>query len=444
MRLTIPSLHTSTWSLIGLLLLSLAPRSLGAVEDVVVRLAAEPDTVWIGEKVVLHLDTLGKDGWAQLKKAHEHELDGGYLKRFETQGTRLQETIEGAGYTGQRYEYFFFPQRAGSLVVEPITIDVEVKRWGGGSDNDIVRTATPPLELTVRTPPGVPAAGGVLISTADFTATQTWDPDQTEFSTGDAVTRIITLEAEDVSGMVFPPVEQQTEPGLAIYPTSPTVEDTYNRGDLTGRRMEKLTYVMEQGGQPAADDLTFTWWNTASAELETVTLDGRTFTVKAAPGTETSVHVSESPITTGSFTGLLWVAGAALLLAGLVLIFKQPVLRWYRSRQERYRKSEKNYFKKVGQAARSNDRISLLNSALQWLDRISPAETPPRLDEFLSRYGNSGSVQAYRAFCAGVGSESDADIQAFYAALTAARSAWLGTRRTGRKLDRLLPAIDIG
>ena len=176
-----------------------------AAEDVVFRRTVVPESPWVGQKVLLNVDVLARDGWAQLKKIHEMEVDSAYVLRLETQGTRLSEVIDGDSYTGQRYEFMIFAQRDGKLTIPPVPVDVEVTRWGAGAGKQLQRMSLPAVEFPVRTPPGAQGIRG-LISTTDLQATQTWDPEPDELTVGDAIERTITLHAADVSGMAFTPM----------------------------------------------------------------------------------------------------------------------------------------------------------------------------------------------------------------------------------------------
>ena len=118
-----------------------------AAEPIILRTSVTPEEAWLGQKVVLHVDVLARDGWAQLKKVGDAEVGGAYLLRLESQGTRLSETIEGDTYTGQRYERMLFAQRAGEITVPPLPVDVEVKTWGAGADSRIHRMSTPQIEF---------------------------------------------------------------------------------------------------------------------------------------------------------------------------------------------------------------------------------------------------------------------------------------------------------
>ncbi len=428
--------------LLGLLSILTPAIGFGAA-DVIVRLSAKPDNPWLGQKVVLNLDVLAQDGWAQLKKVHDHEIGGGYVKRFETQGTRLQERIGGASYSGQRNEYLFFPQRAGELSIEPLAIDIEVKSWGAQASNEIVRQSTPRVTLQVRRPPGLEAAQAV-IATPDFAATQQWQPQTTDLSAGDAVVRTVELQGADISAMVFPPLEREQLSGVGIYLAGPEVDDLYSRGDLTGKRTEKITYVMEEPGTHEAAELAFTWWNTRSEKLETATLPGMTFQVQAAAlAAEASAPPPEAITETGH-TSIFYVAGVVVLLGLLGLLLQATVKRRYRQRKRKIETSEKSFFREVARTARKGGNLELLNAALRWLDRIGGEGAVPRLDLFLSRYGDDDAVQILTEFCANLELTPDkARARNFYQVLTRARAKWLSARRSRLQAEQLLPPVGL-
>ncbi len=417
--------------------------NLFAADDVVVRLAAKPETAWLGERVVLKLDVLGKGGWAQLKRGHAKELSGGYLKRYEAQGTRLQETIDGAAYTGQQYEYLFFPQRGGEVTLAPVTIEVETKYWGGRTESVLTTVSTPPFTLDIKVPPGV-SADQTLVSTSRLIAKQSWNPDITELKAGDSVTRTITLEAEDVSGMVFPPMLERDLPGVGLYPVSPTVEDKYYRGTLTGHRVEEIVYVPEQGGEFSASELTFSWWNTSSEKLETVNLEGRDFSVTAVPGVSASTRTGDAEHVSSSRAKLIWISAAAALVILVLLFVGKPLLHSYKRWQKKRNESETAYFRRVGRAVRGKDGVAVLNSSLDWLDCISTSNVSPRMDLFLSEYGEPESLEQYLNFSNSLYSgDNHIAVKSYYSALAKARSRWRESLRAKQRIDDILPSVGI-
>lgn len=323
-----------------------------------------------------------------------------------------------------------------------MAIDVEIKGWGADAKEEIVAMATPPLTLNVRPVEGV-EPGEPMISTTEFSITQKWEPESTDLAAGDAVTRTIEFYAAAVSGMVFPPVPQQPIEGVGVYPSSPAVDDVYSRGDLSGRRVETFTYVMEQAGSHRLEDSSFAWWNIKDEVLETVTLEGRTFNVEAATAAagRTTAAVSGQKRSTVAY---FMYGGAALLLPALFFLLRAPAKRSCQRWVERRRASEKHLFQAVTRRALEHDDIAFLNALMYWLDTITEDNRPARLDLFLSRYGSDDAQKGCAELKAAAGTpESGAKIEAFLAALKQARSNFLSVQKKKQRSEQLLPPVGL-
>ena len=413
-----------------------------AADDPVVRIQATPKTPWIGQKVVLQLDVLAADGWAQLKKTGNVEIKGGYLLRLESQGTRLNETIKGVSYTGQRYEYLFFAQQGGTVTIPEMAVEMEVKSWGANSKTVIARSMTPSLSLSVKIPPGAEQLSGV-VSTTDFTAQQKWNPELESLAVGDAIVREISLKAEDVTGMALTPLVYPDETGISVYPSQPTVDDSYNRGTLIGQRSEKITYVFEQPGDYKLSDLIYTWWNTAAEKLETTSLPGLSVAVSGAPGQERS----EAPVReTQQYSHRAWIT---LMILAVIIItalyrFREPLRGYVHFRQRAYRESENKYFKNIRAAAQEGNAQKMMRATMQWLDRINTSGMPARLDQFLSNYSDTSDQEIYRKFTSEYyGDAGPGDLQKVYGVLARARAAWLKVKRRKLHAESVLPEVGL-
>jgi hypothetical protein len=394
------------WSLVG--------ESAGAAEDIILRTSVIPEKAWVGQKVVLHIEVLAKDGWAQLKKASEADVDGAYLLRLESQGTRLNESIDGDSYTGQRYEFMLFAQRDGKITVPPASVDVEIKTWGSDSSTRIERMTLPSVEFVARTPPGAEGISG-LISTGNLTASQTWQPETDSAAVGDAIKRTITLRADDVSGMAFAPSLYSNIENLGIYPGEPTVDDRFARGDLTGTRVETVTYVFERGGDFDIPGIEFTWWNTGTEELRTIVLAGLNLQVADAANVDSA---ASQQVEQQLNKRLLWSALIALSGLGIASLFfgRRAMAGWTAWRRAR-NETEAAYFRRIRSSARSGDQVALLSDTMRWLDRINDSSQAARLDLFLQKYGESGASAA-------LSDKSESGGLAFLDTLTVARKRW--------------------
>ena len=136
---------------------------------------------------------------------------------------------------------------------------------------------------------------------------------------------------------------------------------------------------------------------------------------------------------------------AVVLLAALAFRFagrlRERIEAWQRARRE----SEASYFKQVMRSVRSGDQMSVLRDTMRWLDRINSDSTPARLDQFLQQYGDAQVQLAASELMSTLSRQADkSKLTAFAHGLAAARTRWQKAGRVRRKADSLLPALNSG
>jgi hypothetical protein len=406
-----------------------------AEESVMIRTSVAPDEVWVGQKAVMHVDVLARNGWAQIKKSGDIKIDGAYMLRVETQGTRLSENIDGDSYTGQRYELLIFPQIAGKISVPPFPVDVEVKAWGVHPENKVSQLSTPGVELNVKTPTGGESMRG-LISTTELTVEQKWDSDTEPTKIGDAIKRIIIFKARDVSGMAFAPLEFQNMEGVGVYPGEPDVSDTTDRGTLSGERIEKVTYVFEQPGEFLVLEIVFFWWDIEKTELKRIELPGKRFEIAGAPAIEEIQQKKSVQV----WPVILCVITLALVIT-LILTGKLRSLLdlWKKSRRE----NEVTYFRRIIKSARSGDARKTLRETMRWLDKINPRSGFARLDVFLSLHGDNRAKKEIAHLTHYMeNNDPIPDIPTLINSLKKARRHWKQSLKKERQSEKLLPELN--
>jgi hypothetical protein len=411
-----------------------------AAEPIILRTTVTPEDAWLSQKVTLHVDVLAKDGWAQIRKTGSAEVRGAYLLRLETQGTRLNETIDGDSYTGQRYEFMLFAQRAGEITVPPMPVDVEIRSWGADGGIQVHRLITPVVEFVARTPPGGEGIQG-LISTSGLTANQVWDPEPDTPQVGDAVKRTITMRAADVSGIAFAPMLHSEIEDLGIYPGEPTVEDNFARGALTGTRIETVTYVFERPGEFALPGIVLNWWDVRNSELRRIELPGLSLQVS---GDVTAVSVPADQTARQAITRLQWTALlASLLMAALALRFRGRLADHWAAWRKARSDSEATYFRRVLRSLRSGDQETILRDTMRWLDCINDSSRPAQLDQFMRRYGDPGAQAGIPDLMNRLAADRDkSNTAALSSGLKAARKRWRRAQRARRRVTGVLPELN--
>jgi len=404
--------------------------------DIVLRTSVTPKEAWVGQRVILGIDVLSDSGWAQITQFGELDVAGTYVMRTDSQGIRLQETIDGVSYTGQRYELSIYPQRAGAVEIPALPIEVTTKVWGAGATETVQQATTPATTLLCKVPPGSEDIHG-LISTTRLTAKQTWVPKIDKPKVGDAIKRTIEFLAADVSGMAFAPLQHDKIPGLGIYPAEPAVKDTASRGSLTGMRTEVVTYVLEQSGEMQIPDFVLTWWNVTDKKLEHVELPGLIINVAAGPAdTVTAVR----PLN----TRLLWLAVIMFLVTTYLLLHfrKRMAQRWAAWRKSR-NESEARYFRLAVKSIRSKDADAALRDLMRWLDRVNDADRPAQFQDFLRRHADTDMQAAMGQFLRSIAKgDRLADPSPMVDGLSAARDRWREAGQPKRNAPFVLPELN--
>ena len=360
-------------------------------EPIILRTAITPDEeIWVGQRVNLRVDVLARDGWAQIKTIRDFVVPGAYVVRLETQGTRLNETISGHDYGGQRYELALFPQQGVRISVPQIPVVVEVRRWGDREETESRQMETPAVEFDVKIPAGAENLRG-LISTTQLKAQQQWTPRLQEFTVGEAVKRTIALSAPDISGMAFTPLKFPAIGGLGIYPGEPDVADSYSRGSLSGKRTESVTYVFEKKGVFELPAIEIPWWDIDRKELKKIVLPSLEVKISGIPGSGAEM----GPGTSGTKpedekrmeTGILLLT-LLLLLSGIAWRFRLAIRSRWQNWQVGRRQTEKAHFRRFREACRKNEAKMAYNHLLVWLDRRSSGREASTLRNFLETAGS--------------------------------------------------------
>jgi hypothetical protein len=119
--------------------------------------------------------------------------------------------------------------------------------------------------------------------------------------------------------MLLPRVLPEEVPGVSVYTDSARVEDRLQRGEFTGEREERVTYVCSQAGRVQIPAVRIRWWDPETEEWKERELPGVQLEV-AGVADSVVAPVMESKADAGMesggwLRGLLW-GFLALLVAG--------------------------------------------------------------------------------------------------------------------------------
>jgi len=260
-----------------------------------------------------------------------------------------------------------FVQREGRIDIESIVAEFNVYESYTGEPVAFDKASTA-MTLQVKNPPGVTDAR-MLVTTADFSVSVTITPESDSLIVGDALTQTVTRRASDVSGMAFAPIPVADVPGIAVYPKSPGVDDSHNRGVLTGTRVDSVTYVLEQTGEFEIPEVQLYSWDPRSEQLSTETIPALSLTVDANPLLQSEQEAAAAPPQDdqASSKQLIALAFAAIALVVFAVVIGPKYRRWLARRRAEKQDSEPVRFKNLLRASSKNNPSQAYNEYYRWL-----------------------------------------------------------------------------
>ena len=323
------------------------------------------DNVWVGQQIGLTVDILSPGSNFTKQRIYLPAVAGALILEDAVTTIYLSERIGGETWQVLRYRYPMFVQRSGTIEVPPFNVAFEVSA-GFGQPNVAFDLDTQSLSLSVRQPPGVTDLQNLVTTTA-FTLNVNVTPNNNDLQVGDAVTRSITRSATGVSGMAFAPLPSHEIAGVAAYPDAPLIDDSSNRGELRGKRVDTTTFVLQAEGEVNLPALELQWWDPRAAELHVETIPALKLNVTANPALQSNDE-SKQPAESQPFKWRFLLFAAVIALLGWLAARHLPDLKAQRQQRARIRaQTEPARFKQLQQACRKNDAMLAYNTYLQWV-----------------------------------------------------------------------------
>lgn len=342
------------------------------------------------------------------------------------------ERVGGDTYVLLQHVYDVFPVEAGALTVAPMAMAVSVGTLEGGVAS--TQASSAPLRLEVRLPPGTtdPAR---LVTAPSLHLSVTQDGDPARVPVGEAITRTVTLLAEDSSAMLLPPMPWAAPEGMRVYPDPPRLNDHSDRGSLSAARTDRAAFVPERPGHYELPGASLQWFEPRSGRMQVLRVPPLTIqAVPAAAAGDVAAGSSRRPL-----WAVLGVAGGLLLLA---------MLAWWlglgsrlADRRRRASDPEAGSFATLRRACHAGDAEGAMAALLRWTVLVLPpgaSLTVARLATLTDVPGLETEAAALAQRCYGSGTTAGWDGRALFAAARKARQA---TRCWTAPASRRNPAL---
>ncbi len=294
------------------------------------------------------------------------------------------KSIGGETWSGISRRYQITPVVPGTFETPAGEVKVRYRALEG---SDVLEATLPVPSQTVT---GVVPEGAEglepFVAAETLTLTQTVEGETTGLEAGASFARVVEVKIEGVSPMFLPPlIPEEGLAGLRAYPESPAVEETENRGVVSGSRVEKTVYVLEGGVDGALPEARLQWFNLKTGKLEEATAEAIEVQADApvmAPSTE--------PLDVAKVVRWGVALVALLLVAWAFVRWGLPVLHrsWQRA-QERRLQSAGHAYSLLKQAMQKRDLSAAKQAYLRWARKVPLAgqETEKAIEEAFLQIG---------------------------------------------------------
>ncbi len=271
----------------------------------------------VNEQVILYIEVATPRWFTGGTRIGSVEIPNVIAKQRNQLATNYTERKGGQTWSRQRWEITLYPQASGQFVIPPVAVGVQVSAPDGSKVAGTLYTQ--PIKFEASMPSGLLSDDSAWFTATKVSVDQKWTTSSDELKVGDAITRTITINAQDSLSVLLPDLlSNDSTASYQAYPQPNRLDDKQTRGDYQSSRIEESVYVIQQGGEFTLPEHKFQWWNSKSKKLETVVIEGKTFKAK---------HTFKSFVR--AYSG--WLIGSAVTLFVLV-IAALSIHRYYRSR----------------------------------------------------------------------------------------------------------------
>ena len=267
-----------------LLSLTVTEAPTGGEREVFVEAELDTDTPWVQSQVIL-----------TLRVFHDVDILDGRLGEPSGEGLEVRALGDDRDYTARRdgreyvvieRRFALFPQRAGTLTIEPITLSLttiadpsRTLEFSAPTRRLTRRTRERTLEVRAR-----PASvGGWWLPARAVSLAEDW-PGGEEARVGEPLTRTVRLEASGALAEQLPAVEAPRVDGLALYADEPVRTDSIGGEGVRAAQTLSLAVIPSREGVFELPAVSVDWFDVARGEARTAVLPARSITVLPGRG----------------------------------------------------------------------------------------------------------------------------------------------------------------
>lgn len=303
---------------------------------------ADPLTAYVGQQIDYTLRLYFAVNLAD-GQLGDPTVEGAEIRRI-GQDANYQTMREGRRFNVVERHYAIFPQRAGTLEIQPPTFQGTAvdptdatSFFGAGSP---VNAVAERVRVDVRARPDA-AANGAWIPARELKLALDGMPPDGKARVGQPITLTMRLDATGMPFEALPALSLPKLDGADVYPDKAVTGGGSSGSWVTGRRQQGFAVVPTRAGKLHIPETTLHWWNVVTDKPEVATVPARDIEVAPSTGAappavvppSASASVAPAPVPAATVaeavpatqTGSTW----RLLFIGMLSLWIATVVAWF-------------------------------------------------------------------------------------------------------------------
>lgn len=304
-----------------------------------------------------------------------------------------QKTINGTMYQVHERLFALFPQRSGTLTIEPIIFSgMKSSNLNAQSFNQFlidtqipVRLVSPSVTLEVKPIPPTANQQNWLPS-KDLSIEETWSFPHQSIQVGDPITRSIKIRAKGNTTSQLPKlnINSNVPHQVNVYSDNLKTNNSVVGEDVIAESQQDIAYIPSQAGEITLPEITLPWWDSINNQARIAKLPSKIITLVAQntqpPAVTQNVEKSVSP--TAQTTApeqksiqahqTIWPTIALFLLliwiATLIIIYRDRIKKYLtpRPKENVTAVSEKQILRQLKVACQQQDALQVKHYLEAW------------------------------------------------------------------------------
>jgi len=257
-----------------------------APADIFLEVEATPATAY-AQAEVIYTVRLFRGVNTGRSSLSEPEVAGGeaIIERL-ADDREYQVVRDGRSFMTLERRYAIFPQSAGSLTIQPVTLDAVVITSSGFRGVQVFSSESLELEVLDPVPPPQQWADAAWLPARNLALTERWSADGEPMTAGIPQTRALIIEAEGVQESQLPELAVLPANGIRQYPDQPELTREITQRGLQARRTERYAVIAQAEGRPMLPGVVLPWFDVSEGVWKAATLPSRELEI--LPSTEQS------------------------------------------------------------------------------------------------------------------------------------------------------------